>query len=181
MGLICSVTRMMVVTSVIRPGVPWVLVLSLMSAVTSHWNPLIAPCSGEGPRYGDYKCIHDRTHRVCAKLVEDSQSCEEVRWPRPGSSEAVSFWDITGQQRWNWKRSVCQGPNPGDSWCICMWAAANLVAEVGCDNMELNCAATDMDYVLRANYDWRWNLSNFKSCLRQKCVKGSDGKYRNRS
>ena len=86
--------------------------------------------STSGPRYGDYKCIHDRTHRVCAKLVEDSQSCEEVRWPRPGTSEAVSFWDITGQQRWNWKRSVCQGPNPGDSWCICMWAAANLAAEV---------------------------------------------------
>ena len=87
-------------------------------------------CQLVGPRYGDYKCIHDRTHRVCAKLVEDSQSCEEVRWPRPGTSEAVSFWDITGQQRWNWKRSVCQGPNPGDSWCICMWAAANLAAEV---------------------------------------------------
>ena len=53
--------------------------------------------------------------------------------------------------------------------------------QVGCDSMELDCAATDVDYVLRANYDWRWNLSNFKSCLRQKCVKGSDGKYRNRS
>ena len=57
-------------------------------------------CFSSGPRYGDYKCIHDRTHRVCAKLVEDSQSCEEVRWPRPGTSEAVSFWDITGQTRW---------------------------------------------------------------------------------
>ena len=60
-----------------------------------------------------------------------------------------SFWDITGQQRWNWKRSVCGGPNPGDSWCICMWATANIVAEVGCDNVQINCSATDVDYVLR--------------------------------
>ncbi len=56
-----------------------------------------------------------------------------------------------------------------------------ILLQVGCDNMELDCGATDVDYVLGAQYDWRWNLSNFKSCLRQKCVKGSDGKYRNRS
>ena len=49
-----------------------------------------------GPRYGDHKCIHDRTHRVCAKLVEDNQSCEEVRWA------GRSFWDITGQASWSW-------------------------------------------------------------------------------
>merc|ERR1712179_491068 len=68
MGLISRVmTLVMRVTGVMRPGLPWVLVVSLMSSsVTSHWNPLIAACPGEGPRYGDYKCIHDRTHRVCA-------------------------------------------------------------------------------------------------------------------
>ena len=78
-----------------------------------------------GSRYGDYKCIHDRTHRVCAKLVDNKDTCQEVTWPRVGS-----FWDITGQQRWNWKQRICEGRNPGDSWCICMWASANLVAEV---------------------------------------------------
>merc|ERR1712107_679076 len=118
-------------------------------------------CPGEGPRYGDYKCIHDRTHRVCAKLVEDKDTCNEVRW------SGSSFWDITGQGRWNWKRSVCGGPNPGDSWCICMWATANLVAEVGCDNMDINCAATDVDYVLRSRYDGGWNLSNFNMSQRK--------------
>merc|ERR1719461_1171189 len=102
-------TLVMRVTGVMRPGLPWVLVVSLMSSsVTSHWNPLIAACPGEGPRYGDYKCIHDRTHRVCAKLVEDKDTCQEVTWPRVGS-----FWDITGQQRWNWKQRICEGRNPG--------------------------------------------------------------------
>ena len=80
----------------------------------------------EGPRYGDYKCIHDRTHRVCAKLVDNSDSCNELAW----NSNGRSFWDITGQQRWNWKDRICNRPNPGDSWCICMWATANLIREV---------------------------------------------------
>ena len=30
-------------------------------------------------RYGDHKCDHDRTHRVCAQLVEDVNTCQEVR------------------------------------------------------------------------------------------------------
>ena len=30
-------------------------------------------------RYGDHKCDHDRTHRVCAQLVEDVDTCQEVR------------------------------------------------------------------------------------------------------
>merc|ERR1712122_401836 len=139
------------------------LIVSLLIVQTypclSHWNPKISVCPGEGPRYGDFKCIHDRTHRVCAKLISDVETC---------------------QQRWNWKRSVCGGPNPGDSWCICMWATANIVAEVGCDNVQINCSATDVDYVLRSRYDGGWNLGNFKTCLRRKCMKLEDGRYVNR-
>ena len=33
----------------------------------------IAVCPGEGLRYGDRKCNHDPTHRVCAQLL-DAQS-----------------------------------------------------------------------------------------------------------
>ena len=80
-----------------------------------------------GPRYGDFKCIHDGTHRVCAKLVDNPTSCDELSW----NGNGASFWDITGQQRWNWKDKICSAPNPGDSWCICMWATANLIKEVG--------------------------------------------------
>ena len=47
------------------------------------------------------------------------------------NANGASFWDITGQQRWNWKDKICSAPNPGDSWCICMWATANLIKEVG--------------------------------------------------
>merc|ERR1712014_300652 len=78
---------------------------------------------------------------------------------------------------WNWKERICSAPNPGDSWCICMWASANIVAEVGCHNFEINCSATDVNYVLNSRYDGGWNLQNFKSCLKEKCERQSDGKY----
>merc|ERR1712012_517238 len=92
--------------------------LAVINAECS-WNSLILPCPGEG----DFKCNHDRTHRVCAKLVDNETSCKELSWNQDGNS----FWDITGQQTWNWKDKVCGAPNPGDSWCICMWATANLI------------------------------------------------------
>ena len=126
----------------------FILVLTLlMPQINGHRNPLISTCPGEGmyflisnieskisistiksagPRYGDFKCIHDRTHRVCAKLVDNPTSCNELSW----NDNGASFWDITGQQRWNWKDTICRPPNPGDSWCICMWATASLIKAV---------------------------------------------------
>jgi len=96
----------------------------IVSFVEAHSNPLVSVCPGEGPRYGDYKCIHDRTHRVCAKLVDNSNGrCDALSW----NSNGQSFWQITGQERWNWKDRICNAPNPGDSWCICLWATPNLI------------------------------------------------------
>jgi len=135
----------------------------------------IGICPGEGPRYGDYKCTHDKTHRVCAKLVDNPTSCQELSWNENGGS----FWEITGQQKWNWKDSICNEPNPGDSWCICMWATANLIKNVGCDNVHIHCEATDVDYVLKSYTDGGVDLQVAKSCLKQKCVKQSDGGYIN--
>ena len=58
--------------------------------------------------------IYSLNIRVCAKLVEDQDTCEELRYPKDG--QEVSFWEITGQQQWNWKDKICGGPNPGTNW-----------------------------------------------------------------
>ena len=47
-------------------------------------------------------------------MVEDQVTCEELRYPKDG--QEVSFWEITGQQQWNWKDKICGGPNPGTNW-----------------------------------------------------------------
>jgi len=149
----------------------------IVSFVEAHSNPLVSVCPGEGPRYGDYKCIHDRTHRVCAKLVDNSNGrCDALSW----NSNGQSFWQITGQERWNWKDRICNAPNPGDSWCICLWATANLIDAVGCDNVHIDCAATDVEYVKSRYYDYRWSLSAAKECIERKCQRLASGKYINR-
>ena len=122
----------------------------------------IAECPGEGPRYGDFKCNHDQTHRVCAQLVDQGTS-EPLSW---GSKD---FWAITGQKQWQWDDKIVGGPNPGDSWCICMWATANLIKEVGCENVHIRCDATDVDYVLSNYHDGGHDLSVAHDCLRQLC------------
>jgi len=151
------------------------IVFEATACFSSDKDSQISKCPGEGPRYGDYKCNHDRTHRVCAKLVDNPTSCKELSWNEDGSS----FWDITGQQRWNWKDKICAAPNPGDSWCICMWATANLIKEVGCDNVHIHCESTDVSYVMSSYQDGGWDLQQAKSCLQRKCKKQRNGQYVN--
>ncbi|CAD7938488.1 unnamed protein product [Amoebophrya sp. A120] len=123
----------------------------------------VSACPGEGGRYGDYKCNHDSTHRVCAKLVEGTGgSCAAKNW---GSSD---FWSITGQP--SWAEDICGNTaNPGDSWCICMWAYATLIGEVGCDNAPVTCAGTDVSYVLQQYNDNGVDLAAAHDCLKSKC------------
>ena len=54
----------------------------------------IAACPGEGDRYGDHKCNHDKTHRVCAQLL-DAQTKKPLSW-----GEGHDFWQITKQSSW---------------------------------------------------------------------------------
>merc|ERR1712054_347221 len=90
-----------------------------------HDSAAISVCKGEGPRYGDYKCSHDATHRVCATLKDGEGS--KVDWG------GMDFWQLTHQP--DWSGQVGQDPNnQGGGWCICMWATASLIRQAGCDN-----------------------------------------------
>ena len=94
-----------------------VIALQLLATALSG---AVDVCPGEGPRYGDYKCNHDGTHRVCAQLVDESSGAP-LSW-----GEGGDFWAIAGQQTWQWDDAIVSEPNPGDSWCICMWAFARV-------------------------------------------------------
>jgi len=117
-------------------------------------------CKGEGPRYGDFKCNHDATHRVCANLKD--YSGHKVNW---GTD---NFWQITNQPDWS-SQVGADSANPGGGWCICMWATASLIDKVGCDNVHLSCDSTDVSYVLEHYVDGGVNLAPAKACLIQKC------------
>ena len=117
-------------------------------------------CPGEGARYGDHKCNHDKTHRVCAQLL-DAQTKKPLSWGDDGHD----FWQITKQSSWADKIKE----NGGDSWCICMWATADLIKKAGCDNVHLRCDSTDVQYVLNSYMDSGRDLSEAKECLKKKC------------
>ena len=125
----------------------------------------IQACPGEGDRYGDYKCNHDQTHRVCAKLVESAADSTPLSWGPAGD-----FWEITGQKAFQWNDRIVAAPNSGDSWCICMWATASLIERVGCANVHLRCEATDVNYVLSSYHDGGHSLDAAHECIRQKCL-----------
>ena len=121
----------------------WPSTRSRMAALMAMFSLAsgIEVCPGEGARYGDFKCNHDGTHRVCAQLV-DNVTHAPLKW---GTGD---FWDLTGQKAFQWSDKIVAAPNPGDSWCICMWATASLIKQAGCDNVHLRCDSTDVAYVL---------------------------------
>ncbi|CAD7954498.1 unnamed protein product [Amoebophrya sp. A25] len=131
----------------------------------------VSKCPGEVNRGGPQPetCTFDSTHRVCALLVEKpGGTCEKRQW---GSGD---FWQITGQTAFDWSQEICTNKqNPGEGWCICMWAFADLIHSVGCENVHLDCSATSVDYVLSKYTDGGRDLSGAHDCLKQKCSGGA--------
>lgn len=54
-----------------------------------------------------------------------------------------------------------------------MWATASLIKRVGCDNVHLDCASTDVAYVMASYIDGGVDLAPAKSCLTRKCVQSA--------
>jgi len=128
----------------------------------------VEKCPGDTRLHGDprrdYRCNHDETHRVCAKLVDRSDdTCTRHMW---GDK---NFWQLTNQTEVEWKDKVCNPPNPGEYWCICMWATATLIDKVGCENISINCGATSIKHIMSKKVDGNQKLDKEKECLRQKC------------
>ena len=65
-----------------------------------------------------------------------------------------------------WDDEITSGSNAGDSWCICMWAFADLIEEVGCQNVHIHCDSTDVQYVLDNYTVSEDSNENAHDCLR---------------
>eukprot|EP00416_Gambierdiscus_australes_P043301 CAMPEP_0171101394 /NCGR_PEP_ID=MMETSP0766_2-20121228/54884_1 /TAXON_ID=439317 /ORGANISM="Gambierdiscus australes, Strain CAWD 149" /LENGTH=148 /DNA_ID=CAMNT_0011561431 /DNA_START=48 /DNA_END=494 /DNA_ORIENTATION=- len=134
--------------------------MPVVAALQAGLQGDVSVCPGEGARYGDHKCNHDPTHRVCAQLLDSAD--KPLSWGPKGD-----FWEITGQKAFQWDKQIIE--NNGDSWCICMWASAKLITSVGCENVHIRCDATDVPYILKQYTDGGVDLEPAKQCLQQKC------------
>ena len=101
---------------------------------------------------------------MCAQLVNGTSGAP-LQW---GTGD---FWEITGQKAFQWSDQITSGANAGDSWCICMWATEDLIEDVGCDHVHINCTATDVCYVLASYTDGGTDLTTAKDCIEEKCPK----------
>jgi len=120
----------------------------------------IKPCPGD--TRGDRRCNFDATHRVCARI----------------GLAGTSFWEFTGQNNWcNTSGSYggeygsqlrCPASDP--SWCICKWATARWIAGEGCsDDVEFDCAATDVCDLKSSYIDYNVGLEPAHDCMMKKC------------
>ena len=81
-----------------------------------------------------------------------------------------NFCTSTGQDNWCSQKSQCHDSEKmcdKKDWCVCQWAFSSAVDKIGCDNLKVNCDATNINVY----NDFRDN-PNYKSaldCLRKKC------------
>eukprot|EP00747_Dinoflagellata_sp_TGD_P097131 gnl/TRDRNA2_/TRDRNA2_167032_c0_seq1.p1 gnl/TRDRNA2_/TRDRNA2_167032_c0~~gnl/TRDRNA2_/TRDRNA2_167032_c0_seq1.p1 ORF type:complete len:285 (+),score=23.95 gnl/TRDRNA2_/TRDRNA2_167032_c0_seq1:26-880(+) len=115
-------------------------------------------CPGAGrPPLGEPFCNIGDTLRVCTQLLDGERN--PLTWGDDGN-----FWDITNQRRFLTSEVQKMRLGEGDSRCVSMWKVAVLVEKVGCENVNIRCGATDIDYVMEKPVP-----AAFKNCLTQKC------------
>ena len=125
----------------------------------------LSPCSHQGYASTGFgrtgKCEnHDSDfgkHHVCLDL---------------NLTNGSNFCTQTGQKDWCNEQHPCHGDDGKackiDTWCVCQWAFADIVAKVGCDNVTVDCSATSM----RALDSYRKDPSEYEhalECLKKKC------------
>ena len=112
-----------------------------------------------GDTRGDGKCNHDPTHRVCARIGDPD----------------TTFWGFTHQQSWcgtayPWDDPTnirCPQDNP--TWCICKWATQRWIEGEKCENVEIDCEATDVCDLKTSYSDFKVKLDDAKNCIKSKC------------
>jgi hypothetical protein len=79
-------------------------------------------------------------------------------------------WSTQPQHKASWLKAI-QDTGHG-RWCTCALCTSEAVAEFGCDNLDIDCAATDMAFIrYRVEHDKHMVLKDGLDCLIKKCGK----------
>lgn len=113
-------------------------------------------CSGELADLGEHKCDRDKTHRVCARLLDDDG------FPL----KDYDFHELAYQRQLIINEQTKR--NGVDSWCIDLYAISRLITTNGCENVYIRCDATDVDFVIK-KYSKGKCFTQAKECLQKQC------------
>eukprot|EP00746_Dinoflagellata_sp_MGD_P020113 gnl/MRDRNA2_/MRDRNA2_146814_c0_seq1.p1 gnl/MRDRNA2_/MRDRNA2_146814_c0~~gnl/MRDRNA2_/MRDRNA2_146814_c0_seq1.p1 ORF type:complete len:193 (+),score=17.40 gnl/MRDRNA2_/MRDRNA2_146814_c0_seq1:423-1001(+) len=99
---------------------------------------------------------------VCIQLLDDQ--LQRLNWEPFGD-----FWDITNQRERVYYYLNGMRNNKGNSWCISMAETAVLVGTVGCENVRIQCDATDVGAAMTRYADGNVILEPAQECLSVQC------------
>jgi phytoene synthase len=107
------------------------------------------------------KCNYDNDHRICAQLLD--KEGKPLNWGTGGNIQNVMP---------NVDSHITSGMGDA-SKCINISTTAKIIKQVGCENVHINCDATDVRYVTARNwwaYIWRGHsLAPAVNCLQKIC------------
>jgi len=137
----------------------------------------LKPCLGD-TRYKKNICQH-MGFRFCMRLVNDDGS-PYIFGDRDGENSTERDEDVNedGLDWWEWstqpqhKDSWLAGivKTGGHRWCTCALCTSEAVDRFGCENLDIQCDATDVAFLrYRVEHDHHNVLKSGWECLKQKC------------
>eukprot|EP00746_Dinoflagellata_sp_MGD_P166497 gnl/MRDRNA2_/MRDRNA2_96416_c0_seq1.p1 gnl/MRDRNA2_/MRDRNA2_96416_c0~~gnl/MRDRNA2_/MRDRNA2_96416_c0_seq1.p1 ORF type:complete len:629 (+),score=94.68 gnl/MRDRNA2_/MRDRNA2_96416_c0_seq1:150-2036(+) len=107
------------------------------------------------------QCNYDNDHRICAQLLD--KEGKPLNWGTQGNIQKLVP---------NLDSHISSGMEDA-SKCINISTTAKIIKQVGCENVHINCDATDLSYVTARNwwaYLWRGHsLAPAVNCLQKIC------------
>ena len=128
----------------------------------------LKPCSKKGMALTGYKrdghCSYNGgdtgSHHVCLDI---------------NAMRGKNFCEMTGQPNWCAEESQCHdssGKCSKKNWCVCQWAYDKALSSVSCDEIEIDCDATNMK-ALEAYQKEPIKYEKALRCLLRKCPQKS--------
>jgi len=156
-------------------------------------------CHGDtrfNKKWGKAVCQH-LGFRFCMRLITDegkpylfgdraSENSTEQEEDLNGDGLDWWEWSTQPQHKDSWLKGIVD--TGGTHWCSCALCTSEAVDRFGCDNLDIQCDATDMAFIrYRVEHDKHMVLKSGLECLEKKCgkdyqkdwpVKGHDCKHR---
>jgi hypothetical protein len=143
----------------------------------------------EGKNLTDDEVV--RYHEKCGDKsdTDDWKLCEDK------NKDGLDWWEWSLQQggetedggdKEGWIKEIAS--TGGHHWCACAGCASEAVERFGCDNLDIQCNATDVAFLrFRVEHDKKEEDKHIWECLKQKCgedyqkgwpIVGDDCKHR---
>jgi len=142
---------------------------------------VLAPCLGDTrfPEDNDKPICQHLGFRFCMRLVTDKgepyifggrESENSTERIEDVNKDGLDWWEWSTQPdgKKDWLKGIVA--TGGNKWCTCALCTSEAVERFGCDNLDIQCNATDMAFIRdRVEEDKHMVLAPGLECLKKKC------------